>query len=69
MSKTFKGRVVLPGEVTGKATVSRQAFNTSASYFENMFEYFLFNSYDNVRLNFFAGWVNIQNFDRKLFYL
>jgi predicted aconitase with swiveling domain len=37
MSKTFKGRAVLPGEATGKATVSRQAFNTSASYFENMF--------------------------------
>ena len=35
--KTFKGRVVLPGEVTGKATVSRQAFNTSGSYMENMF--------------------------------
>ena len=38
MSKqTFQGRVVLPGEVTGTATVSRQAFNTSGSYFENMF--------------------------------
>ena len=38
MSKqTFRGRVVLPGEVTGTATVSRQAFNTSGSYFENMF--------------------------------
>ena len=35
--KTFKGRVVLPGEVSGKATVSRQAFNTSGSYTENMF--------------------------------
>ncbi len=35
--KTFKGRVVLPGKVTGKATVSRQAFNTSGSYVENMF--------------------------------
>jgi predicted aconitase with swiveling domain len=35
--KTFKGRVVLPGEITGKATVSRQAFNTSGSYIENMF--------------------------------
>ena len=35
--KTFKGRVVLPGKVTGKATVSRQAFNTSGSYMENMF--------------------------------
>ena len=35
--KTFKGRVVLPGEVTGKATVSRHPFNTSGSYTENMF--------------------------------
>ena len=35
--KTFRGRVVLPGEVTGTATVSRQAFNTSGSYLENMF--------------------------------
>jgi predicted aconitase with swiveling domain len=35
--KTFKGRVVLPGEVTGKATVSKQPFNTSGSYMENMF--------------------------------
>ena len=38
MSKqTFHGRVVLPGEVTGTATVSRQPFNTSGSYQENMF--------------------------------
>ena len=37
MSKTFKGRVVLSGNVSGKATVSRQAFNTSGSYQENMF--------------------------------
>ncbi len=35
--KTFKGRVVLPGEISGKATVSKQAFNTSGSYMENMF--------------------------------
>jgi predicted aconitase with swiveling domain len=35
--KTFNGRAILPGELTGTATVSRQAFNTSASYFENMF--------------------------------
>ena len=35
--KTFKGRVVLSGTVTGKATVSKQAFNTSGSYMENMF--------------------------------
>ena len=35
--KTFRGRVVLQGEVTGKATVSRHLFNTSGSYMENMF--------------------------------
>ena len=35
--KKFKGRVVLPGKVNGKATVSKQAFNTSGSYMENMF--------------------------------
>lgn len=35
--KTFRGRVVLEGEIKGKATVSRQAFNTSGSYMENMF--------------------------------
>ena len=35
--KTFSGRVVLPGKVSGKATVSTQAFNTSGSYQENMF--------------------------------
>ena len=35
--KIFKGRVVLAGKVTGKATVSKQAFNTSGSYMENMF--------------------------------
>jgi hypothetical protein len=35
--KTFRGRVVLPGKVTGKATVSRHPFNTSGSYQENMF--------------------------------
>ena len=34
---TFKGRLVLAGKVTGKATVSRQPFNTSGSYTENMF--------------------------------
>ena len=35
--QTFKGRVVLAGEVAGKATVSKQPFNTSGSYMENMF--------------------------------
>jgi len=34
--KTFKGRVVLSGEVAGKATVSKAPFNTTASYMENM---------------------------------
>lgn len=37
--------------------------------FENIQEYFLFNSKDNTTQDFFANWVNIQNFDRKLFYL
>jgi predicted aconitase with swiveling domain len=40
MSTTFKGRVVLSGNVSGNATVSRQAFNTSGSYQENMFALF-----------------------------
>ena len=35
--KTFRGRVVLPGKITGTATVSRHPFNTSGSYMENMF--------------------------------
>jgi predicted aconitase with swiveling domain len=35
--KTFKGRVVLEGKLTGKATVSKQPFNTTVSYFENCF--------------------------------
>ena len=35
--KTFKGRIVLPGKVTGKATVSRQPFNTTGSYYDNCF--------------------------------
>lgn len=36
--KTFTGRPVQPGELSRIATVSHQAFNTSASYFENMYE-------------------------------
>ena len=35
--QTFRGRPLLPGELEGEALVSRQPFNTSASYFENMF--------------------------------
>jgi len=37
MAKTFKGRPVIPGKLEGKALVSKQPFNTTASYFENMF--------------------------------
>ena len=37
MAKIFKGRPLLPGKLEGKALVSRQPFNTTASYFENMF--------------------------------
>jgi predicted aconitase with swiveling domain len=35
--KTFQGRPLLAGELKGKAMVSKQAFNTTASYLENMF--------------------------------
>lgn len=34
---TFKGRPVLAGELEGPALVSQQPFNTTASYFTNMF--------------------------------
>ncbi|MEP2703392.1 MAG: DUF126 domain-containing protein [Roseibium sp.] len=34
---TFKGRAVLPGVLEGEALVSKQPFNTTASYFTNMF--------------------------------
>jgi predicted aconitase with swiveling domain len=37
MAKTFKGRPLIPGKLEGEALVSKQPFNTSASYFENMF--------------------------------
>ena len=37
MAKTFKGRPLLPGNIEGEALVSKQPFNTTASYFENMF--------------------------------
>ncbi len=37
MAKTFKGRPVLPGNLEGEALVSKQPFNTTASYFTNMF--------------------------------
>ena len=37
MAQSFKGRVLIPGELEGEALVSKQPFNTTASYFENMF--------------------------------
>jgi predicted aconitase with swiveling domain len=37
MAKTFKGRPLLTGNIEGEALVSKQPFNTTASYFENMF--------------------------------
>lgn len=37
MATTYKGRAVLPGELSGEALVSKQPFNTTASYFTNMF--------------------------------
>jgi predicted aconitase with swiveling domain len=35
--KIFQGRPLLPGELDGNALVSKQPFNTTGSYFENMF--------------------------------
>ena len=34
--KTFQCRPVVPGDLNGKATVSKQPFNTTASYMENV---------------------------------
>jgi predicted aconitase with swiveling domain len=35
--KIFKGRPLLPGKLEGEALVSKQPFNTTASYFDNMY--------------------------------
>jgi predicted aconitase with swiveling domain len=35
--KTFKGRPLIPGNLKGKALASKQPFNTSGSYLENLF--------------------------------
>ncbi len=35
--QTFKGRPLLPGDLEGEALVSHQPFNTTGSYFDNMF--------------------------------
>ena len=36
-TKSFKGRPLLPGNLEGKALASKQAFNTSGSYLDNLF--------------------------------
>ena len=36
-TKTFNGRALLPGNLKGKAMVSKQAFNLSGSYLKNIF--------------------------------
>jgi predicted aconitase with swiveling domain len=36
--KTFKGRPLLAGDLKGKALVSKQPFNTTGSYLDNMFK-------------------------------
>jgi predicted aconitase with swiveling domain len=36
MATTFKGRAILPGNLDGEALVSRQPFNLTGSYFDNM---------------------------------
>lgn len=35
--KSFKGRPLLAGDLNGKALASKQPFNTSGSYLENLF--------------------------------
>jgi len=37
MAQTFKGRPIIAGDLEGEALVSKQPFNTTASYFTNMF--------------------------------
>jgi predicted aconitase with swiveling domain len=36
MAKTFQGRPVVPGKLSGNATVSKQPFNTTSSYIDNV---------------------------------
>ena len=36
-TKSFKGRALLAGNLEGKALASKQPFNTSGSYLENLF--------------------------------
>ena len=35
MKRTFKGRAILPGDVAGEAVVTREGFNTLASYIKS----------------------------------
>ncbi len=36
-TKSFKGRPLLAGDLKGEALASKQPFNTSGSYLENLF--------------------------------
>ncbi len=36
MAKTFKGRVIIAGNVTGEAAVTKRGFNTLATYYAGM---------------------------------
>jgi predicted aconitase with swiveling domain len=36
MAKAFQGRPVVAGDLSGKATVSKQPFNTTSSYIDNV---------------------------------
>ena len=36
MAKTFKGRVIIAGNITGEAAVTRHGFNTLATYYAGM---------------------------------
>ena len=37
MAKKFKGRPLLPGKLEGEVLASKQPFNTTGSYLENLF--------------------------------
>ena len=37
MATTFKGRPLLPGDLSGEALASKQPLNTTGSYLENLF--------------------------------
>jgi len=51
--KTFKGRVVLPGNISGEALVTRKGFNSLASFYKSMVsgsKYAICSDQDNLDL-------------------